>query len=308
MTFVEGETTVETTSNGKSQGRRPTTRSGAISSYFALKAWPTRIVAALLLVIAAPLIMVLAAIVRLTSAGPGLFRQTRTGRHGGEFPMYKIRTMYEDAESVSGPTWCVPGDSRITPVGKLLRLLHLDELPQLINIVRGEMDLIGPRPERPAFVDWLAREIPNYRDRLDVLPGVTGLAQINLPPDETLDCVRKKLALDCDYIRTASPGLDLRILICTFLRMIGIRHGRAVRWFRLERQNHSAPETTAKAEKTSAHRIQHPVYQTVDHLCGNGHVNGVPVVAVGIAEANGAFSAALSESVAVAPLPPRRPR
>jgi lipopolysaccharide/colanic/teichoic acid biosynthesis glycosyltransferase len=308
MTFVEGETTVETTTNGKVQGRRPTTRTAAISSYFAFKAWPTRIVAALLLVVAAPMIMVLVAVVRLTSAGPGLFRQTRTGRFGKEFPMYKIRTMYEDAESVSGPTWCVPGDSRITPVGKLLRLLHLDELPQLINIVRGEMDLIGPRPERPAFVDWLAREIPNYRERLQVLPGVTGLAQVNLPPDETLDCVRNKLALDCDYIRTASPGLDLRILMCTFLRMIGIRHGRAVRWFRLERQVEFAPEMSARSERVTAVRMHHPVYQTADQEYDDIHTNGVPVVAVGSTNGDGDFSAVISESVGATPLRPHRPR
>ena len=238
--------------NGGDHNERPEAKEdaddtiGAISNYFALKAWPTCIVAALLLVVAAPLILLLVAIVRLTSPGPGLYRQTRTGKHGKEFRMYKIRTMYQDAESVSGPTWCKPGDSRITPVGKVLRLLHLDELPQLINIVRGEMDLIGPRPERPAFVELLAREIPNYRDRLQVLPGVTGLAQINLPPDETLDCVRKKLVLDRDYIRDASPSLDIRILICTSLRMLGIRHGRAVRWFRLEHPVPVRPEMNGK--------------------------------------------------------------
>jgi hypothetical protein len=138
--------------------------------------------------------------------------------------------MYSNAESVSGPVWCTGSDSRITPIGKILRFLHLDELPQLINIVRGEMDLIGPRPERPSFVKWLAEEIPGYRERLWVLPGVTGLAQINLPPDKSIDCVRRKLAIDCHYLKVATLGLDLRILACTFLRMIGIRHGRAARW------------------------------------------------------------------------------
>jgi lipopolysaccharide/colanic/teichoic acid biosynthesis glycosyltransferase len=227
---------VENLACGTEQGRSPAMPHRALPKYFAVKAWPARCLGLLLLVLASPLILLLVVIVRLTSPGPGIFRQTRTGKDGREFQMYKIRTMYVDAETVSGPTWCKPGDSRITPLGRVLRLLHLDELPQLLNIVQGEMDLVGPRPERPSFVDLLEREIPNYRDRLQVLPGVTGLAQVNLPPDETVNCVRKKLLLDCDYIQSASISLDLRILVCTSLRMLGIRHGRAVRMFRLERQ------------------------------------------------------------------------
>lgn len=233
VVFGEGENAVTNSVNGMQQGAHSMDGSHNVPAYFARKAWPTKLVGAALLIIASPLIFVLVILMRCTSRGPGLYRQTRTGRHGKEFTMYKIRTMYVDAESVTGPTWSVPGDSRITPIGKILRLLHLDELPQLINVARGDMDLIGPRPERPQFVKWLASEIPSYRERWRVLPGVTGLAQINLPPDETLDCVRKKLALDCRYIDSAGLGLDLRILLCTFLRMVGIRHGRAVRWLGL---------------------------------------------------------------------------
>jgi lipopolysaccharide/colanic/teichoic acid biosynthesis glycosyltransferase len=221
---------VQTISNGEKHEMRLMNGKMLVSPYFDRKRRATRVFGALLLVIASPLIAFLAALVRCTSAGPGLYRQTRIGKHGREFEMYKIRTMYLNAESVSGPVWCACGDSRITPVGKILRLLHLDELPQLINIVRGEMDLIGPRPERPSFVTWLSQEIPDYCERLRVLPGVTGLAQINLPPDKTIDCVRKKVAIDRHYLRVANLGLDLRILACTFLRMIGIRHGRAARW------------------------------------------------------------------------------
>ncbi|MEO2046805.1 MAG: sugar transferase [Pirellulales bacterium] len=197
-------------------------------AYFTSKALATRILGVLLLMPAAPIIMLLLAIVRCTSRGSGLFGQTRVGRWGQEFTMYKIRTMYLDAEKSTGPVWCQPADSRITCCGRVMRFLHLDELPQLINIVRGEMDLIGPRPERPQFVDKLVNEIPDYADRLTVLPGVTGLAQINLPPDMTTDCVRRKLVLDLEYIQTANWSLDIRILLCTALRMIGIRHGHAV--------------------------------------------------------------------------------
>jgi lipopolysaccharide/colanic/teichoic acid biosynthesis glycosyltransferase len=206
------------------------------SSYFGRKSWPTRVLGSLMLIVASPLIFLLVILVRSTSAGPGLYRQARTGKNGVTFLMYKIRTMYQNAVTVSGPVWCQPGDSRITPIGKVLRLLHLDELPQLINVARGEMDLVGPRPERPVFVARLAREIPRYMERVRVLPGVTGLAQINLPPDQTLECVRKKLSLDCAYIREANMFLDLRILLCTMLRMIGIRHGHAARLLGLQRQ------------------------------------------------------------------------
>jgi lipopolysaccharide/colanic/teichoic acid biosynthesis glycosyltransferase len=281
----------------------------SISRYFALKAWPTRMIGLLLLIGASPLILLLILIVRATSPGPGLYRQTRTGRHGKEFKMYKIRTMYQDAESISGPTWCKPGDSRITPIGKILRLLHLDELPQLINIVNGEMDLIGPRPERPAFVEVLAREIPNYRDRLQVLPGVTGLAQVNLPPDETLNCVRKKLVLDRDYIRSASLSLDIRILVCTSLRMLGIRHGRTVRWFRLERDVAVVAETNGKSQKVSPHRGPQPAYQHADAVyVGSVPANGNGDTVRAATTIDDSYAGYLTEPVAVAPQSGRRPR
>jgi hypothetical protein len=191
--------------------------------------------------------------------------------------MYKVRTMYRDAESTTGPVWCVPNDSRITPVGKVLRLLHLDELPQLINVARGEMDLIGPRPERTEFVARLAREIPDYRGRLRVLPGVTGLAQINLPPDQTLQCVRKKLLLDFAYIREASFFLDMQILFCTFLRMIGVRHGRAARWLGISRQIQLPRPASDEMGHYTPLRNGVPKSSSISHL--NGHATGVAVVA-----------------------------
>ena len=206
-----------------------------VSGYFARKKLFVRILGLLLLVLFLPIILLTMLTVRLTSPGPALFRQKRTGKGGHEFTMYKIRTMYQDAERTSGPVWSGPADLRITRCGRILRFLHLDGLPQLFNVVRGEMGLIGPRPERPEFVEKLVEEVHGYAERLIVLPGVTGLAQINLPPDETIDCVRRKLVLDLEYIQTASWELDFRILLCTVLRAIGIRHGRAVRWLRLNR-------------------------------------------------------------------------
>jgi hypothetical protein len=159
------------------------------------------------------------------------------GKDGKLFVVLKIRTMYRDAEKLCGPVLCKPGDSRITPIGKLLRFLHLDELPQLINVVRGEMCLVGPRPERPEIVDRnkLCEVVPDFAQRTNVLPGVTGLAQINLPADLSAESVIAKVELDLEYIKSASASLDLRILLCTAMRMFGIRHGRAVSLFGLNR-------------------------------------------------------------------------
>ena len=192
------------------------------SAYFRWKAVFDRTLAALLLVPGLPMIALMVLLVRLTSRGPGIFRQIRVGQRGRKFMMYKIRTMRLDAEAASGPVWTQARDPRITRVGRLLRKCHLDELPQLVNVLKGEMSLIGPRPERPEFVHVLAESIPGYLNRLAVPPGVTGLAQINLPPDTDMDSVRCKLALDCEYIRQAGLWLDIRLFAGTFLRIFKV--------------------------------------------------------------------------------------
>ena len=188
--------------------------------YFRRKAVLDRVLAALLLVPGLPMIGLLILLVRLTSRGPGIYRQIRVGQGGRKFAMYKIRTMRHDAEAASGPMWTHARDPRITPMGRLLRRLHLDELPQLLNVLKGDMSLVGPRPERPEFVHVLAEAIPDYLNRLVVPPGVTGLAQLNLPPDSDLMSVRRKLVLDCEYIEQAGLLLDIRLLCCTSLRML----------------------------------------------------------------------------------------
>jgi lipopolysaccharide/colanic/teichoic acid biosynthesis glycosyltransferase len=209
----------------------------ARASYYRTKAIADYVLGFLLLILAAPLIGVLVLAIRLTSKGPGVYRQTRVGLKGRVFTMYKLRSMRCDAEAATGPVWAPDGlDPRVTPLGYWLRRLHLDELPQLWNIARGEMSLVGPRPERPEFVAVLANEIPGYLDRLQVLPGITGLAQVNLPPDTDLDSVRRKLTLDCEYIRSASLLLDLRLVACTALRVVGLRGGRAVALLGLHRE------------------------------------------------------------------------
>ena len=204
-----------------------------VPTYFARKIIWMRTLGGILLIFFAPLIGLLVLLVRVTSPGPGLYRQTRLGKDGQRFELFKIRTMYCDAEGLSGPMLCQPKDSRITPIGRLLRFLHLDELPQLVNVLRGEMCLVGPRPERPEIIakNRLYESVPGFIERTRVRPGVTGLAQINLPADQTADCVVPKVQLDLEYIRTANAGLDIRVLMCTALRMAGVRHGRAVRLF-----------------------------------------------------------------------------
>ncbi len=185
--------------------------------------------ALLLLLLAWPLILAWWLLVKLTSCGPGFYAQTRLGRGGRPFTLYKIRTMHHDCERLSGPCWSAPGDPRVLGVGRFLRRTHIDELPQLWNVLIGDMSLVGPRPERPEFVPQLEQAVPHYRDRLLVRPGVTGLAQVLAPPDTDLDSVRRKLAYDRDYLQRLSFWLDLRLLAATACYLLGLPPGRALR-------------------------------------------------------------------------------
>ncbi len=190
--------------------------------------WKTALdvgMAALLLIPAGAMIAILVLLVRATSKGPGIYQQIRVGKDGRHFMMYKVRTMRVDAEAASGPVWTQPNDRRVTFLGEILRKLHLDELPQIFNVLKGEMSFVGPRPERPEFVRVLGEAVPQYRDRLAVRPGITGLAQINLPPDSDLLSVRRKLALDLDYIERANLWLDARLFVCTALRVVKMPEG-----------------------------------------------------------------------------------
>jgi lipopolysaccharide/colanic/teichoic acid biosynthesis glycosyltransferase len=178
--------------------------------------------AALLFVATLPIMLLAGLLVRLTSKGPAIYTQTRLGLRGAEFKIFKIRTMIDNCESLTGPRWALPGDPRVTPVGAVLRATHLDELPQLWNVLRGDMSLIGPRPERPEIVAKLLRDLPNYRDRLEVRPGITGLAQVQLPPDVNVSTAADKLVLDCAYIERMSIWLDARLLVCTAMKLLGL--------------------------------------------------------------------------------------
>jgi lipopolysaccharide/colanic/teichoic acid biosynthesis glycosyltransferase len=163
-----------------------------------------------------------AVLVKVTSRGPVLYTQTRLGQYGKLFTIYKIRTMRHNCEHHTGPCWSTPGDPRVLAVGRFLRWSHVDELPQLWNVLRGDMSLVGPRPERPELTPALERTIPHYRKRLLVRPGVTGLAQVQLPGDTDLASVRRKLACDLHYVQRHSLWLDLRILLVTVANLVGI--------------------------------------------------------------------------------------
>ena len=178
------------------------------------------------LILAAPLVPVIAAAIKLTSKGPVLYSQDRVGRFGDTFNIYKFRTMRVDAEA-NGPVWSAgEEDPRLTPIGGFLRRTHLDELPQLINVLVGHMSLVGPRPERPHFVETLHGTIPRYDQRLLLKPGMTGLAQVHYRADTSLADVRRKLRFDLLYVKRMCLTLDVKILTWTLLVVVT---GRGIR-------------------------------------------------------------------------------
>lgn len=190
------------------------------SAYFAWRFWFDRFVALLLLIPGLPIMFAVSILLFLTSDGPILYKQRRVGKNGKIFTLMKFRSMIPDAEKKTGPVWTSVNDPRITKLGKLLRASHLDELPQIFNVLKGDMLLIGPRPERPEFTCHLSKAIPGYDNRSLIPPGVTGLAQINLPPDTDLESVRRKVTLDLEYIKTGSFKMDVQIFITTFMRLL----------------------------------------------------------------------------------------
>ncbi|HWY48422.1 MAG TPA: sugar transferase [Bryobacteraceae bacterium] len=166
-------------------------------------------------VVALPIMAMVAIAVKLSSSGPALYRQRRVGKNDVPFMLYKFRSMYVDAEAASGAVWAKRDDPRITPVGKWLRRLRLDELPQLFNVLKGDMSVVGPRPERPEFVAELERRIPYYRQRHCIKPGITGWAQINHKYGDTIEDTIVKLEYDLYYIKNLAPALDGFIMFHT---------------------------------------------------------------------------------------------
>ncbi len=167
-----------------------------------------------------PLWLLIALLIRLESKGPALYKQERVGKEGKIFNMNKFRSMYNDAEKLTGPMWAGKRDPRVTKVGAILRKLHLDEIPQFINILKGDMSLIGPRPERPFFVEQFNKQIPLYSRRHLVRPGLSGWAQVKHKYDETIEDVKIKLQYDLYYIENMSITMDLKIVLMTMYRMV----------------------------------------------------------------------------------------
>jgi lipopolysaccharide/colanic/teichoic acid biosynthesis glycosyltransferase len=198
--------------DGPAFGRAVSPHSGW---YLPIKAAFDLVLGGILLIVTIPIMLVAAVLIKLSSRGPIFYCQVRLGKDGRPYTLYKLRTMVDKAEALTGPVWSTKDDARVTPLGKVLRKTHIDEFPQLWNVMCGQMSLIGPRPERPEFVAKLDWEIPCYRERLNVRPGITGLAQIRLPPDTDIESVRRKIVYDVYYVKNVSPWLDLRVLFVT---------------------------------------------------------------------------------------------
>ena len=194
-------------SDGFSSGRR-------LSSF--AKRLFDMVVSMALLVVAAPLILIIAVLIRLESKGPAFFRQTRVGRYGETFELIKLRSMCDGAEVDGEAVWAQKNDPRITRVGRLIRMTRIDELPQAWNVLTGDMSFVGPRPERPQFVEDLESKLNYYAERHMVKPGITGWAQINYPYGASLEDARHKLEYDLYYAKNYTPFLDVLILLQTF--------------------------------------------------------------------------------------------
>lgn len=241
------------------------TATGPAGRLFAAQRALDLVVAGFLLVIALPVIGVALLAVKLTSRGPGLYSQTRLGRFGRPFRIHKIRSMTHNCESKSGIQWSTKGDARVTPVGRILRKTHIDELPQLFNILGGQMSLVGPRPERPELVGVLEDAIPRYSERLSVRPGLTGLAQVQLPPDVDLDSVRRKLRYDLHYVATGGVWTDLRLMVATAFHVAGLPFALSRTLLGLPGEPEVEPERVARPIVPAGPAIEtvaHPIHAT----------------------------------------------
>ena len=168
-----------------------------------------------LFVLFLPLLALCGAVIKLSDRGPLVFTQIRVGKNGRLFRMYKLRTMYLNAEAGTGAVWASRNDPRVIPLCRWMRRSHMDELPQLINVIRGDMSLVGPRPERPEILSELEKVYPEVRRRLAVRPGITGLAQVRNGYDTSVEAFRKKLEADLEYIEHRNWSTEFRILTAT---------------------------------------------------------------------------------------------
>jgi exopolysaccharide biosynthesis polyprenyl glycosylphosphotransferase len=186
----------------------------------ALKRLFDLVAATIFLIVTAPISLLVAILIKLHDGGPVLFRQARVGRGGTVFVLCKFRSMRVDAEADTGPVWAQRDDPRVTAIGRWMRPFGIDEIPQVWNVLRGDMSFVGPRPERPEFVHTLEAAIPWYNHRHAVRPGITGWAQVNFPYGATVDAARQKLEYDLYYLTHACVRMDIAIMLRTLRNMI----------------------------------------------------------------------------------------
>ena len=170
------------------------------------------------MVLLLPIFLFLCFLVYLSSPGSIFYRQIRVGEGGIHYQIYKFRSMYENSEKDTGPIWASLDDERITPIGKVMRRFHIDEIPQFFNVLIGDMSIVGPRPERPEIIEKIMKEIPDYLSRTKIKPGITGWAQLNGTYDNNIDDVSIKLQNDCYYIENFSLSFDIKILFVIIIR------------------------------------------------------------------------------------------
>jgi exopolysaccharide biosynthesis polyprenyl glycosylphosphotransferase len=182
------------------------------------------VVSTILIIFTLPLFLLTAVLIKLDSPGPVIFSQTRVGEWRRIYRVYKFRSMVRDAEKLTGPVWAQENDPRITRVGRIMRRLRIDELPQLWNVLKGDMSFVGPRPEREVFVKELEKIVPYYRERFTVKPGITGWAQVKYGYGASVEDAIEKLNYDLFYIKNMSFGLDILVLILT-IKIVLFGHG-----------------------------------------------------------------------------------
>jgi exopolysaccharide biosynthesis polyprenyl glycosylphosphotransferase len=182
------------------------------------------LIAFCLVLLTLPLMIIVAVTIKCDSRGPVFYRQERVGLGGRRFMLLKFRSMIQDAEPEGRPVWAAEHDPRVTRIGRFIRRTRIDELPQLFNVLRGDMSMIGPRPERPYFVEQLNEIIPSFAERHRIKPGITGWAQVNYPYGASIDDARKKLNYDLYYLKNRSFALDLMILVST-VRVVVLQQG-----------------------------------------------------------------------------------
>jgi lipopolysaccharide/colanic/teichoic acid biosynthesis glycosyltransferase len=238
-----------------------------ISRYFRVKPTVDRMITAALMIVALPLMIVVAVAVLICDGRPVFFRQVRVGKNGRLFRILKFRTMSRNAERQTGAVWSNATDPRVTRLGRWLRCSHLDELPQFLNVLLGQMNIVGPRPERPEFVQTLAAENSDYLKRIQVRPGITGLAQLRLGYDESVSGISKKVECDLDYIRSTTLWNDIMLLATTLPHIAR----QLIRKWSQDCERQSKTNSAFEPEATylvSGRASRRPALETYNHKVG----------------------------------------